>query len=384
MLDYASALLYVLTFGVGILLGNSKDKKVKKAIPYYILWLYVFLCFGYMTGADWRNYENEFNDWNRIFERDYGYVYTINFFHHLIDDFWIIFAAFKCLYLWSCIRLLKLLTLYWLSSLVIMIPTSLLFMLIDSPFRFMIAATFINFSFYYSIKKNYVIATISGLLSFMFHSSVLFIIIFIPLIKYHPFVRMKRITLILIYLLFVFISYSLDSIENFQLYINLFLDYYGLRTFEAYNVTKTASFFNIGILLHFLSFMLIVYTRDHVLKVIPNSKVIINMTILSCLVWRAVSVMPIASRLANPFLLFYSIYFAYLILIYYRLKLYLVLYFVIVMSKSLFDTFVYIPYSNSIPYIISGHLPYSERYNYNVKAYQERTGIAVYFEENKE
>ena len=44
---------------------------------------------------------------------------------------------------------------------------------------------------------------------------------------------------------------------------------------------------------------------------------------------------------------------------------------------NLWTSFDLIPYSNSIHYIVFGHKTYSERYEYNIKAYQERTGKTI-------
>ena len=40
----------------------------------------------------------------------------------------------------------------------------------------------------------------------------------------------------------------------------------------------------------------------------------------------------------------------------------------VTLVRSLYQEYVYIPYSNSIPYIIKGHLTFAERDYYNVKA----------------
>ena len=40
----------------------------------------------------------------------------------------------------------------------------------------------------------------------------------------------------------------------------------------------------------------------------------------------------------------------------------------VTLVRSLYQEYVNIPYSNSIPYIIKGHLTFAERDYYNVKA----------------
>ena len=50
--------IYIVTFLLGILLDNIRvHRNVRRA---FIVWLYIFLCFGYMTGSDWRAYELQY------------------------------------------------------------------------------------------------------------------------------------------------------------------------------------------------------------------------------------------------------------------------------------------------------------------------------------
>ena len=52
----------------------------------------------------------------------------------------------------------------------------------------------------------------------------------------------------------------------------------------------------------------------------------------------------------------------------------LILYILLAFGKKLWTVYDMIPYSNSIPYILTEHLPYSERVNYNPTEYYNRTG----------
>jgi len=59
------------------------------------------------------------------------------------------------------------------------------------------------------------------------------------------------------------------------------------------------------------------------------------------------------------------------------LKLLFVSYFMLLMSKSLWQGYVYLPYSNSIWYILTEHKQYSERDNNNINFYRQRTGNSL-------
>lgn len=381
MSDILSVLIYLCTFLIGFFLKDSKGQGRKQEIKIYVFWLFVFLCFSYMNGADWRGYELDYNSGGQDYQdRDYGYYYVVQFFRFFFKDFWITFALLKCVYLWSCIKLLKLITPEWVTSLAIMIPTMLLFMLINSPFRFMIAMTFINGAFYFTFKNKYIYALVFCVLSIPVHSAAIFTILFVPFIKYHPFNRINKWILIAFYVLLVVVSSNLNNVLFVQVLMDTFFRENGMRSFNAYFAEDTASLFTLGIFLQFVFFVVIVFTRDKLAKGIPNGEMISNMAVFSCLVWRMVSVMPTASRVVYPLELFYSIYFVYLTKRSRLWKILIVGYFCLLMTKNLYDSFVYLPYTNSIPYIVFGHKPYAERSNYNLKAYKARTGETIHLQ----
>lgn len=379
MSEIVSVLIYLCTFLIGFFLEESKGQNRKQKTKIYVFWLFVFLCFSYMNGADWRGYEKDYNNGGFEYkDRDYGYYYLIQVCLLFIKDFWITFALLKCVYLWSCIKLLREITPHWVTALAVMIPTMLLFMLINSPFRFMIAMACINGAFYFTIKKKYIYALAFCILAFSFHSAALFTILFVPFIKYHPFCKINKWILIAAYLLIVVVSSNLNNVVFIQLFMDALFKENGMRSYNAYYAEEAASFFTLGIFLQFVFFLIIVFTRDKVVRDNPNGELVSNMAILSCFVWRLVAVMPSTSRVVYPLLLFYSIYFVYLAKRSRTAKLVIVLYFCLTMTNSLFESFVYLPYSNSIPYIVFGHKPYAERSEYNLKAYKARTGETIH------
>ncbi len=382
MKDIVSLLLYLCTFLFGFFLEGIKEIKGKYRTFYikcFVFWLFVFLCFSYMNGADWRGYELDYNNGGLEYqEKDFGYYYLIQICRLFTKDFWVTFAVLKCLYLWSCIKLLKELTPRWVSSLSVMIPTTLLFMIINSPFRFMIAMTCINGAFFSTFKRQYFFALVFCVLAFFFHSAAIFTVLFIPFIKFHPFSTINKWFLIATYIIIVFVSSNLNNVLVVQLFIDTLFRDNGMRSFNAYFAEETVSFFTLGVFLQFIVFLIIVFTRDKVIREKPNGELVSNMAILSCFVWRVVAVMPTASRVVYPLLLFYSIYLVYLAKGSRVADFLIACYLCLTMTSSLYESFVYLPYSNSIPYIVSGHRPYAERSEYNLKAYEARTGETIH------
>ena len=136
-------LFYILTVVIGVALGFSKHNSgtIKVIRKVFIIWLYVFLCFGYTTGSDWRWYETEFESLQNIFDlrwsSEMGFNSIFLFCKRAFGDYWLSVGILKCLYLYTLIRVVKRITPYWPCVISLMITGYLKFMLIDNPLRFM-------------------------------------------------------------------------------------------------------------------------------------------------------------------------------------------------------------------------------------------------------
>ena len=394
MSSYFSLSLYILTFVIGLWLDTKALMKNYRLRSIYIVWLYIFLCFGYMTGADWRSYEEEFYNWNRVFTKDYGYVYTMNFLHNYIDDFWVLYDGFRCLYLWSVIKLLKKVTPYWLSALSFLMPMSLLSLTIDSPFRFMIALTLLNFAFIYLFKAKYIPAILLCIIAAFFHASIIVLIPLVFLLKTNIFVKANNWILILIYIAVIVFSTSLESINELQTLVGLAFSDFGLNSYKSYEAEVSANVFTFGLVLHNVIFIFILLTKDIVTRNTLSGSTVANMTILYFFVQRLGSTIPTGHRFCWLFTVFEAAYFMNLFhiddlkwnlnnIILYNSKFVRRIKFIFVifafyygssMIKTIVNHFAYIPYTNSIPYILTEHKPYTERDKYNLDAYKQRTG----------
>jgi hypothetical protein len=100
------------------------------------------------------------------------------------------------------------------------------------------------------------------------------------------------------------------------------------------------------------------------------------MAIVALILTKIVTLIPVGFRLVIPYNYFYAMYLV-LLLKHRHIVGYIVsLYLAIVLVKNVYNAYVYIPYSNSIPYIITqNHLPYSERSKYNYDAASNRIGL---------
>ena len=141
---------YIVTIALGIFLDLGKIRNSKNWTTYrnvYVVWLYVFLCFGYMNGSDWRDYEIQYEH----IHSDIHYVTNEHAFYYLwylislvIKDYWVMAALLKAIYLTTVIKLTQKITPYWLATIGFLMPISLVFMLIQNPLRYMVALTVVN------------------------------------------------------------------------------------------------------------------------------------------------------------------------------------------------------------------------------------------------
>ena len=81
-----------------------------------------------------------------------------------------------------------------------------------------------------------------------------------------------------------------------------------------------------------------------------------------------------------PFMYFYSLYVINLLKMKVRIGRFVLVYMVLSFVMTMWSTFVLIPYSNSIPYILTEHKTYNERYYYNFNAQRLRTGVDSSYE----
>ena len=82
MLVYFIPILVILLFSVSI----TKSEKKKRNL---IIALMLFLCFGYMTGSDWRSYEQCYHDGFLLRLTEPGYMWLSNRCSEIGIPFWL-------------------------------------------------------------------------------------------------------------------------------------------------------------------------------------------------------------------------------------------------------------------------------------------------------
>lgn len=386
LLTIISILLYIGTFFIGFYLDRYPlDSKYRKARKYFIVWLYIFLCFGYMTGSDWRGYEYHYGIPSSLV-RSSGEVGFYNMFYLvslIFKDFWVGVGFLKCLYLYTYIRLLKQLTTNYLSVLSLSMPIFLCFMIINNPLRYMCALILIYVAISFLINKKYLLSVGIIMASCLLHTTALFFLIMIPCYIYsRKIANTNSYILVVLFILTLFISSKIGNITNI---VAFFMQYTGMLNMKDYSHYMLrnedgGNFFSIGSFIQILFFIFMVFTKDSLKQKVDNGEVITGMAISYMFLQRFTLMIPTGFRLVIPFGIFYCLYVVMLKKINKRVFLLFMTIITMQFTKTLYDSYVYIPYSNSIPYIITGHEEYNVRSMYNIKAYSSRTGQEVSLE----
>ena len=374
--------VYILTFVLGLYVDQLSPKKCKNIRILFIGWLFIFLCFSYTNGSDWRSYELGYEEGYLTYAlmlQDLGFVALMNFFRLIFEDFWITLGLLKCIYLYSCIRILQKFTSHWITSLVMMLPLSLMFMLIDNPLRFMVAMIFVNFAMLQLIGSKYIYTIILSLFALSCHSVSLLCIMLIPFVKYDLISKYKSTTLIVMYIFILLLSSSLDNMLQLQrLTANILANYLGREGLgEHYEMENTESLFTLGTLINFILFCIILKNKKLLITI---DKKIFSSSVLYFYIFNISHVFPGGHRIRIILTFFCCISYA---IIMFKAKMYriiLVPLFCGMLMKNIWVTYSYIPYTNSIPYIVTSHKSYSERFELNLINYKKRTGREHFIE----
>jgi hypothetical protein len=369
--------IYLYTYAMCLIADRSKfitmSGKNTQTIYYVIvLWIYTFLSFGYMTGSDWRGYEimYMYDDWDK---RELGLLYVMEIFKLVTRDFWIFNAFMKILYISSVAFFFKqLVNKVWLA-IGLSFTTSILFMVIDCPMRFMVAQTILMFSSYFLFKKQWLKFLLISSISLMFHYVLIIPILIISTLPLSE--RFSKLNNWLILLMYVTV-HSLSFIPNYAEYL------YGAAFLMGENISRyavsysgfsTEGFFSVGYIKEILLFLIILFFKDKIISSSPHGKMIFYYSCLYFILHGIFRYIPTGFRL-NIYAGYYFIS-ALVLILSSRKKIFvyaIYLLFGAILIKDVYSSYKYHPYSNSISYIINGHLPYSERTVHNPSLFNRK------------
>lgn len=379
-------MIYLFTFIICLIAGQTKyatinGEKVKFVYITCVLWIYIFLCFGYMTGSDWRGYELMYlyNDNIEHYKREPGFYYLVRILQNVITDFWVFSAVLKIVYLYSIVYFFKHLTKDVYIAIGLSLTYGLLFMIIDCPMRFMIAQTVLLFSSYFLFKNQWLKFAICGFISVLFHVTILFSLILLltyPLNK--RFSSLNRWIILFIYTVVTILVYIPKFSSLLYEGSYLFGDNIGEMLTYFYSDYSTEGLFSIGSIKNFIFFIIVLFYRNTIILNSSYGKLIFYFSCLFFILSRILGCIPTAFRI-NIYLAYFFIVALVLILKDSKrlFKQFIYILFSILLLKDVYNGWMYYPYSNSLPYIIGGHEPYSQRSAFNASEYFKRTGHSL-------
>lgn len=388
--DIFSVLLYICTFLIGIYRG-IKNPSVSKNII-FVIWIFIFLCWGYMTGSDWRSYENDYNGdlypWQYITEPLSLFVFT--YVPNFITDFWLFLGLAKCIYLASVFYFYKKITDSPIAAVSCAIPMFLVSLLIDNPLRYMLAMIPLTIAMTMGVesinsgftKRRLFKLFLMLVLASLFHNSCFVFFVIFPIVYiFRDISKLPRGTVFIIFLVLVVITSNVSLINSVkQLYVSLFGILGEVKEYSGYDAISNNNVFSIGNLFKIVFLGIVLSTRDQMLGRFRYSELIYTFSVYYFFIDRFTILIESGYRLTMPFMYFYALYVINMLRLRLRIGRFVLIYMVLSFVMTLWSTFVLIPYSNSIPYILNGHKAYNERYYNNFNAQRSRTGVDSSYE----
>ena len=371
-------------------LATAFFKELSDNRKWYIcfgVYLCLFYCFGYMTGTDWRQYEDMYNsiDFNRLFFDYYsepGYYIYMLLFRSLGIGFWPFFLITKTVVF---IIIYKTVFDYCRESgyltLMYFLPWFGMYLLIDNPMRNCIAIAIFIKSARFVIDRKFWNFLFCMLIAASFHFSAFVIILTYPLlnsnIKKWIYVLLfflinvvfvdRELLISVLTLLFGKIPYVQDKIMVYLLLDSEFAQ---------------GKFFSFGMVWQIGLFVLLLCYKERITEFIEGRKgiFVFNSAMLYMLLLRLAMTIEIIARIQLYFCVFLAIAVGLILLSFeYRSRL---LYVCVVLVVSCYTCLGkatgssrYVPYTNVVGYAIKGNFPsYSERffYNYRYSPYKSR------------
>lgn len=180
-------------FLIIVLLFALSWSRVPRQVSFGVLFLLMlFLCFGYMTGSDWRGYESEYYEEFSVRLLEPGYMLLSNLFSRAGINFWVFHILFKCLFFILSIYFIRthvnkqadysIPNNQFFFGLMLWVASFGFYMLIDCPFRNLISCLVMIPAFNCLLQRRYVLYYILTLLAISFHYSAV-VLLFLPLVN---------------------------------------------------------------------------------------------------------------------------------------------------------------------------------------------------------
>lgn len=369
-------LIYIFFF-VLIILADAIKIQSRFLLYSIIIFVGIFLCFGYMSGSDWREYELEYNNLLKGIPYDasmkIGYLIYMYPFVSLGIYFWHFFIFTKIiLYLTSIYFLKKYVPDNFYFAFLIFYCYMGVYLFIDNPMRFFIASTIYLFAFKFVLDKNFKKYLLVCFAASLFHASfALFIPLYFVVNKSY---KTRNIVIAFIafnILLFVFGAQLINLFKSLDFLFNLNSQKLNEQV-SSYVLSDSVvdRQFTFGLLAKYVVFIILILFKDRIVSQSKYGNIAFNCSILSLFILRFALIWAITVRFVIPLSIFYCITIAMVISYskgYSKLMYYFI--FLIIYFGALFSQVTsaakYIPYTSYLYYIGFDKPSYYYRDRYN-------------------
>lgn len=360
---------------------NKKAKNIKELEKILIIILGVFLCFGYMTGSDWRGYELMYEsiqlsnmfDYVKGFEVGYAIIQIM--FKSLGFNFWSFFIIIKIIcFLITINALKKYSNKNYTWGLLLFYGVFALDAYIDNPMRNLIASVIFILSYKYLLTNNPFKYIFLLLIASTFHMSSLLLlpVYFIRNVNLNrKTIIFTLITLFLIVLInqWQFREFLLNTIWSSS---NLFSERFGSVFLHESFYEDNSNIITLGFLFHYCAFILILFKKEEIERQ-KYGRLIFNLSFLYIIVYTISFSIWIFFRMRLFLFVPFCICLSYLPYLYKKniSKIITIAIIVIIsfftMHSTITGSYKYIPYTNYLTYLFKEKPTYYERYYYNYK-----------------
>lgn len=365
-------LIYFCVFLLPVISWMTPQLKESSYWRYFVyMVLCIFFCMGYMTGSDWRQYEEMYkyasiNDVN-IIEPGY-YIYSL-LMKSLGFSYWTFTILTKVMCFSVFIHVIRKYVTYEFYIVLFLSLYGFLMLFIDCPMRNMIALTIFLFGLKYIVERSFVKYFAVCLIALQFHITVF------PFILLYPFYNSKLSSKLLIAILaVVWLFITPDSIF-IQKYLFLYMggtEHVGdkLMAYFVYSGdSNMGSLFTIGTVVRLILFVLLMINRTKITR-LKYGNCFFNMAFLYFLFYKIGLSIIIFQRLTLYMEPFYYIALGNMLYQYKNAKFkclsaYYIFFVMLFPSYTVItSSYKYIPYTNYLLHF-NKNLNYSRRSNYN-------------------
>ena len=367
---YIYIFIYLLLL-LTVILERNKFNSLNYFVYYFIL--PTFICFGYMTGSDWRNYELAYDDIQNFIagtQKEKGYYYLGQIFKCIGFSFWEFVILLKLIGYYIVLYNYQKYTNKTFESIIILFVFFMLYLWIDHPARNFCSCIIYITGVKYIYDRKMIPYVLTCFIASLFHMTAIFLI---PIYFLYRFYSTKILFVLTVAAsTFVIIQSISGSLIAKFLEINDYLalrmsSYMGTEYMERVSLSTSLSTMFHGIIVIFM---------------LSNRKIIESrysygyFVLLLSIIFFITSVVGISFgilfRFKYYFILFYCIAISYLYeATYNSIKRFIINILILIvpmgaMIMQITKTSKYIPYSNYLEYSFREKPSYLYRSNYNM------------------